>query len=37
MDVFFDTEFTTLNSKTGYQHHKILTHLCEEVGEWPDD
>ena len=20
-----------------YPHHKILTHLCEEAGEWPDD
>lgn len=20
-----------------YPHHKILTHLCEEAGEWPDE
>lgn len=20
-----------------YPHHKILTHLCADAGEWPDD
>lgn len=28
----------TVGSFVGqFPHHKILTHLCEEAGEWPDE